>query len=111
MAQISNYETKVVPGIGLSWRTESFMHLRQNFSVNFPKSAENKEDIAIVVCGIIPFSFNEITAQMDFPLLFRYLICFQMTINVIFNFMYRVMENVLQILLFLLNAKNKQLFR
>lgn len=81
------------------------MHLSQNFPVSFPKSAENKEDIAIVVPGIILFSFNEITAQMDFPLLFRYLICFHMTINVIFHFMYRVMENVPQILLFLINAK------
>lgn len=52
------------------------MHLSQNFSVNFPKSVENKEDIALIVSDIIPFSFNGITAQIDFPLLFRYLVFF-----------------------------------
>lgn len=86
IAHIKNCETKVVPGVGLRWRAENFMHLSQNFSVNFPKSAENKEDIAIIVSGIIPFSFNEITAQIDFQLLLRYLIYFQMTISVFFSF-------------------------
>lgn len=68
----------------MSWRTESCMHLSQNFSVNFSKSAENKEDIALIVSDIIPFSFDGITAQIDFPLLFRYLIYFQITVNVLF---------------------------
>lgn len=98
--------TKVGAGIGfmgMRWRRESFMNLGQN-CFNFPRSVENKEDLAIGTPGLIPSSFNQITTQMDFLLLVRYLICFQMAINVIFHFMYRVVESILQSLCFLLNA-------
>lgn len=71
---MNNYETEVQGWYGEQKALCTLIRI----SLNCLKSPENKEDIAIVIDGIIPLPFNRIIAQVNFAILVQ-LSCFQMT--------------------------------
>lgn len=61
IAPVNDYPSSSYRGRGVDLENRSEL-----LCFNFARSVESKEDIAVGVPGIIPFSFNEIIAQMDF---------------------------------------------